>query len=286
MSFFSHSGLAAYSDLQVIGIDEEFHPQVLIDSRFAFGLRKPSHRVDVIRFDAIEVILGLRVLHSENCVGVGLTMNMRDAPIVANDGDVLAPPAPSARPLDFFAAERRSTPARLKRRGQPSTFQCVNHQCVRIHQAYAARAQIFFYANSRADSYQLPLPDRDTFCVPDAVLSEIVRFALNELFETGLNVTVIVQCEPAVSEVPQLFVCEKSAIFEPVIAILEIFSEVVPEFVSVTGFVVALFTFSVPKLMLDGLTDAPGFITAAVIGTICGLPDAFRRPRDLPRESW
>lgn len=126
-----------------------------------------------------------------------------------------------------------------------------------------------------AQFYQSPLPESETVCLPDEVLSVIVKVAENELFDAGLNVTVIVQCEPAAREDPQPFVCEKSAAFEPVIAMLEIFSVVVPEFVSVTGFVVMLFTFSVPKLMLEGLTDAPGLITVAVIGMICGLPDAL-----------
>ena len=44
-------------------------------------------RVDVVRLDAIEVVLGLRILHAENNVGVGLAINVGDAPIVPNDGD-------------------------------------------------------------------------------------------------------------------------------------------------------------------------------------------------------
>ena len=74
--------------LQRFGIDEQLHPQVLVDFGLALGLRQPSHRVDVVRLDAIEVVLGLRVLHAEDSVGVRLSVDVRDAPIVADDGDI------------------------------------------------------------------------------------------------------------------------------------------------------------------------------------------------------
>jgi hypothetical protein len=151
----------------------------------------------------------------------------------------------------------------------------VAHRSVKIPEIATFGRKHFAAPEFTAQFYQSPLPERETVCLPDEVLSVIVSVAENEFFEAGLNVTVIVQCEPAVSEDPQLFVCEKSAVFEPVIAMFEIFRVVVPVFVSVTGFVVLEPDFSVPKLKLVGLTDAPGFITVAVIGTICGLPDAL-----------
>jgi hypothetical protein len=55
----SQSGLCAYICCSVTGSDEQFHPQVLPDRTFAFGFREPSHRIDVIRLDAVEVVLGL-----------------------------------------------------------------------------------------------------------------------------------------------------------------------------------------------------------------------------------
>ena len=70
-----------------VGTDEKLHAKVLIDRRFAFGLRQPPHRVDVVRLDSIEIVLGLRVDHAEDGVGVGLAEDMGNAPIVADDGD-------------------------------------------------------------------------------------------------------------------------------------------------------------------------------------------------------
>ena len=75
--------------LHAVGVDEELHPQVAVDRGLALGLRQAAHRVDVVRLDAIEVVLGLRVDHPEDRVGVGLAVDVRDAPVVADDGDVL-----------------------------------------------------------------------------------------------------------------------------------------------------------------------------------------------------
>ena len=46
-------------------------------------------RVEVVGLDAVEVVLGLRVDHAEHRVGVGLAVDVRDAPVVADDGDAL-----------------------------------------------------------------------------------------------------------------------------------------------------------------------------------------------------
>ena len=73
--------------LQVGGIDEELHAQVLVDFGFAFGLRQAAHGVDVVGLDAIEVVFGLGVLHAEDGVGVGFAVDVGDAPVVADDGD-------------------------------------------------------------------------------------------------------------------------------------------------------------------------------------------------------
>ena len=74
--------------LQRCGVDEELHAQVLVDLRFAFSLGEAAHRVDVVGFDAVEVVLGLGVLHAEDGVGVGFAVDVGDAPVVADDGDV------------------------------------------------------------------------------------------------------------------------------------------------------------------------------------------------------
>ena len=95
--------------LQLVGIDEELHAQVLVDLRFALGLGQAAHRVDVVGLDAIEVVLGLGVLHAEDCVGVGLAVDVRDAPVVADDGDVgrLSFPARDLRGLGCVQQRER-----------------------------------------------------------------------------------------------------------------------------------------------------------------------------------
>ncbi len=94
--------------LQHGGVDEELHPQILIDSGLAFRLRQAPHRVDVVRLDAIEIVLGLGVLHAEDRVGVGFSVDVRDAPIVADDGDIPRPVSPSARLPGFIRLECES----------------------------------------------------------------------------------------------------------------------------------------------------------------------------------
>ena len=82
-------GALGVERLERVGIDEELHAQILVDLRFALRLGEPAHRVDVVRFDAIEVVLGLRVLEPEDRVRVGLAVDVGDAPVVAGDRDVL-----------------------------------------------------------------------------------------------------------------------------------------------------------------------------------------------------
>src|SRR6185437_1940392 len=67
---------------------KELHAQILIDLRFAFGLRQPTHGVDVVRLHAIEVVLGLRVLRAEDRIGVGFSVNVRNAPVITDDRDI------------------------------------------------------------------------------------------------------------------------------------------------------------------------------------------------------
>ncbi len=78
--------------LHVVGIDEELHPQVAVDLLFAFRLGEPSDRIEVVRLDAVEIVLGLRVDDAEHRVRVGLAVHVRDAPRVADDRDVLRLP--------------------------------------------------------------------------------------------------------------------------------------------------------------------------------------------------
>ena len=86
----SHAGLAAYCAFSRVGIDEQLHAagRGRSSTSPSASASRPM-RVDVVRLDAVEVVLGLRVDHAEHRVGVGLAVDVRDAPVVADDGDVL-----------------------------------------------------------------------------------------------------------------------------------------------------------------------------------------------------
>ncbi|MCG3162548.1 MAG: hypothetical protein JMDDDDMK_03815 [Acidobacteria bacterium] len=81
--------------LQRSGVNEQFHSQIPPHGCFAFGLRQPPHRVEVVRLDPVEIVFGLGVDRAEDRIGVGLAVNVRDAPVIADDRDVaslLRPP--------------------------------------------------------------------------------------------------------------------------------------------------------------------------------------------------
>ncbi len=74
---------------QRIGIDEQLHPQILVNRRLALRFRKTAQRIQVVRLDPVEIVLGLRVLHAEHGVRIGFAVHVRDAPVVADDRDAL-----------------------------------------------------------------------------------------------------------------------------------------------------------------------------------------------------
>ena len=79
----------------------------------------------------------------------------------------------------------------------------------------------------------MPVPLRLAVCGDPAALSVTVMLAEKVAAESGVNFTAIVQEPPAVTALPQLFVCEKSAGLAPPGAIEEIVSVAVPVFESV-----------------------------------------------------
>ena len=81
----------------------------------------------------------------------------------------------------------------------------------------------------------VPVPERLAVCGVLVALSVTVSVAERVPPAVGVNVTLMVQLELAASEVPQLFVCAKSPLLVPVMAILEIFNGPLPELVSITG---------------------------------------------------
>ena len=72
--------------LHVERVDEELHTQVAPERALPFHFRGTPHRRDVIGLHAIEVILGLRIHHTEHGVGVGFAVHVRDAVLIAHDG--------------------------------------------------------------------------------------------------------------------------------------------------------------------------------------------------------
>lgn len=81
----------------------------------------------------------------------------------------------------------------------------------------------------------VPVPVNDTVCGLFDASSVIVKDAAIAPVVEGLKMTVMVQLVPAATVLPQLFVCEKSPLFVPVIPMFEIVSAWLPVLLSVTG---------------------------------------------------
>ena len=72
--------------------DVHLHAQVAPDLGLAFDFGQPAHRIDVIEFDAVEIVLRLGVHQPEDGVGIGLAEYVGDAPFIAHDGHALGLP--------------------------------------------------------------------------------------------------------------------------------------------------------------------------------------------------
>ena len=75
--------------LQPADIDEQSCAQVAVEGGFTLGLRQPTEAHEVVALDSIEIVLRLRIDHAEHRVSVGFAVDMCDAPIVADDVDLL-----------------------------------------------------------------------------------------------------------------------------------------------------------------------------------------------------
>jgi hypothetical protein len=117
-----------------------------------------------------------------------------------------------------------------------------------------------------------PVPVRGTACGLPIALSVIVMAPVRVPVAVGSNFTVIVQCDPALIEVPQLFVSEKS----PLGTMLVIPRAAVPVLLSLTVFdVLVVLICWLPKLRLVGEKLMVGAIPVPVRATVCGLPVAL-----------
>ena len=103
-----------------------------------------------------------------------------------------------------------------------------------------------------------PVPARlAVWGLPEALsLTESVAVRVPEA--VGVKVTSIVQLDPAATLEPQLLLCEKSPLFEPVIAILEIVSAAEPGLESVR----VLAELDVPTCWLLKVKEAGDKVTA------------------------
>ena len=96
------------SPLHLGGVDVEAGAQVAVERAFAFGLREAADRGQVVRLDAVEVVLGLRVDDAEYGVRVGAAVHVGNAPVVAGDRHGLRPLLPACK-VGLRAAGRGST---------------------------------------------------------------------------------------------------------------------------------------------------------------------------------
>ena len=63
-------------------------------------MHRAAERADVIALDPIEVILALGVDEPEHRIGIGMAMNMRNAPVITGDRDGLGFGLPARRVID------------------------------------------------------------------------------------------------------------------------------------------------------------------------------------------
>jgi len=113
---------------------------------------------------------------------------------------------------------------------------------------------------------ETPCPESATVCgEPDAPLLEIVRVALLDPVDPGVNPTCIWQDCPALSALVQLLLTAKSLAFVPVMDADGIAIEPLPPFCIVTDCLTAAVPiFWLPKLSDDGVTDMTGVAIVTV----------------------
>src|SRR5438477_303780 len=81
--------------LQLAVADVQLRTKVLPDCLLAFGFGGASEAGEIIRFDPRKIILGLRIDHSEDRIGINFPMDVRDSPVVAHDGHMRGLETPS-----------------------------------------------------------------------------------------------------------------------------------------------------------------------------------------------
>ena len=82
--------------LQNLRIDEQLHTQILIDLVFTVRLGQPSHGIEIVGLDPVKVVFSLGVDHPKDSVRIGSSVDMRNAPIIAHNGDASPLRGPTA----------------------------------------------------------------------------------------------------------------------------------------------------------------------------------------------
>ena len=81
--------------LHVDRIDEQLHAQVAKQLRLTLCLCQATHRVNIVCLDAVKIVLSLGVQCTEYRIGIGLPIDVCNAPFVSADGDVARPLFPA-----------------------------------------------------------------------------------------------------------------------------------------------------------------------------------------------
>ena len=118
--------------LHVVRVDEELHAQVPVHRALALGLRQAPHGVDVVRLHPVEVVLRLGVHQAEDGVGIRFSVDVWNAPIVSDDGDVLGLSLPGG---DLFVhGGLRGKRNECRRQDENEPF----HKCLRCVTGFPA----------------------------------------------------------------------------------------------------------------------------------------------------
>lgn len=123
----------------------------------------------------------------------------------------------------------------------------------------------------------VPVPVRVAVCGEPVALSATCKVAVKLLAEAGVNMTEIVQLDPAASELPQVLVWEKSLGLAPPIVTPVMFSAAFPVLESVADANEVLPTVVLAKVR-DGVSVATGAAAAVPVPVsveLCGEPVAL-----------
>ena len=86
--FFEPNGCFFVVGNGVRSVNNHPNQQVIVEFRFAFYLRFSTQFFDVIHLHPLKIVFALGVKKPKNGIGIGLAVDVRNAPIVSNDGDV------------------------------------------------------------------------------------------------------------------------------------------------------------------------------------------------------